>query len=179
MKERRYKKQFRIVTDVDPKTGRPVERAVYAGEYYAFPEGSPSPRRVAARVGACAAAYWLAALAYLRTGRATTHCLYALVPFMASLLPGAYLVFGLWALATAPARMTVVQKENGPGRLVRASVGCGALASLGAAGCAVFLSVSGLWAGGWPEALLTAAASGCAWAAFALSRRAYGALIRA
>lgn len=178
MKERRYKKQFRIVTDVDSRTGKPVEKAVYAGEYYAFPEGSPAPRRVAAVVGACAAAYWGLALAYLRTGRATTHCLYALVPFMASLLPGAYWLFGLWALVTAPARMTVVQKENGPGRLVRACLGCGALSAVGAAGCAVFLTASGRWAEGWPEALLTAAASGCAWAGFTVSRRAYRAVAR-
>lgn len=177
MKERRYKKQFRIVTDVDPKTGRPVEKAVYAGEYWRFPEGSPAPRRRAVGIGLCAAGYWLLALVYLRAGRATTHCLYALVPFMASLLPGTYLLLGLWAMATAPARMTVVQKENGPGRLVRASVGCGVLAAAGAVGCAVYLSLSGRWGEGWNEPLVAAAAAAFAWAGFALSRRAYRALI--
>ena len=176
MKERRYKDHYRIVTDVDPKTGRPVEKAVYAGEYYRFPEGSPTPKQLAARVGACAGAYWLCALAYLRTGRATTNCLYALVPFMASLLPGAYLLLGLWALVAAPARMTVVQKENGPGRLVRASLGCAVLSTAGALGCALFLTLSGRWGEGWFEPLCTAAAAAAAWVGFALSRRACRAL---
>lgn len=179
MKERRYKKQYRIVTDADPRTGKPRERAEYIGEYYRFPAGSPAPRRLAATVGAWAAAYWLAALAYLKTGRATTRCFYALLPLMASLLPGVYLLFGLFALASSPARMTVVQKENGPGRLVRASLGCGALAAAGAVGCAACLTVGGQWASGWPEPLLTAAAAAAAWACFAVSRRAYRKIERA
>ena len=129
--------------------------------------------------GICTALYWLGALGYLFAGRVTSHCVYALVPVIASLLPGAYLVFGLVALAASPGRMTLVQKENGPGRVVRASVGCGLLSSAGAVGCAVFLTVSGQWAGGWSEPLLTAAASAAAWAAFATGRRAYMKIERA
>lgn len=173
MKERRYKSSYRIVTDVDPKTGRPAEKAVYAGEYYRFAKGSPAPRALALRVGACAALFWLAALLYLGTARATSRCMYALVPIMASLLPGAYLLSGVWATLKAPARMTIVQKENGPGRLVRASLGCGALAGISAAGCAICLSLGGLWARGWHEPLLAALAAAAGWVAFALSRRAY------
>ena len=177
MKERRYKKDFRIVTDVDPRTGRARERAVYSGEYYCFAQGEK--RRLIASAGICTALYWLGALGYLFAGRVTSHCVYALVPVIASLLPGAYLVFGLVALAASPGRMTLVQKENGPGRVVRASVGCGLLSSAGAVGCAVFLTVSGQWAGGWSEPLLTAAASAAAWAAFATGRRAYMKIERA
>ena len=176
MKERRYKKHFRIVTDVDPRTGKARERAEYGGEYYRFPEGSPAPRRRAAAIGARAALGWAAALVYLYTARATSRCMYALVPVIAALIPGAYLLFGLFSLAASPARMTVVQRENGPGRLVRASVGFAALTAVGAAGCAVCLALSGQWAGGWSEPLLTALAAAAGWSAFAVSRRAYQAL---
>ena len=177
MKERRYKKQFRIVADVDPRTGRARERAEYSGEYYRFPQGEK--RKLTVTAGLCAALFWLGALIYLFTGRATSHCAYALVPVIASLLPGAYLLFGLVALAASPGRMTLVQKENGPGRVVRAALGCGALSCAGAVGCAVFLTVSGQWAEGWSEPLLTAAASAAAWTAFALGRRAYHKIERA
>ena len=86
------------------------------------------------------------------------------------------LLLGLFALAKSPARMTVVQRENGPGRLVRASLGCGILASAGAAGCAAFLCVCGQWASGWREPLLAAVAAAAAWAAFAASRGAFRSL---
>ena len=43
MKERRYKKEYRIVTDINPRTGRPKDIAVYTGDYWHFPEGSPTP----------------------------------------------------------------------------------------------------------------------------------------
>ena len=177
MKERRYKKHFRIVTDVDPRTGRARERAEYSGEYYRFAQGEK--RKLTATAGLCAALFWLGALIYLFTGRATSHCVYALVPVIAALLPGAYLVFGLVALAASPGRMTVVQKENGPGRLTRAALGCGVFSAIGAAGCAVYLSVSGLWGPGWYEPLLAAVAAAAAWAAFARVRKSYQALEKA
>ena len=49
MKERRYRQHYRIITDVDPQTGRPREIAEYTGDYYRFPEGSRTPRVRAAR----------------------------------------------------------------------------------------------------------------------------------
>jgi len=177
VKQRRYKKEYRIVTDVDPRTGRPREIAEYTGVYYRLPEGSP--RRRAAPIGACLALYWLAAPAYLRFARATGRCAYALLPFMLGLIPGAYGAMGLAVLARAPERMTIVQRESGPGRLLRSALGCGLFSALGAAGCAVYLSVAGRWGEGWFEPLLCAAASAAAWAAFALSRRLDRALVRA
>lgn len=171
VKERRYRRHYRIVTDVDPRTGRPREIAEYAGEYHRFPAGSPSPRRRAARLGGWHALYWLSALAYLRAARVTGRCIYALVPFMAGVLPAVYGLMGLWALARAPERMTVVQLESGPGRLARSALGCGGFSAAGALGCAVFLSVHGRWGAGWPEPLLAGAAAAAAWAAFAGARR--------
>ena len=175
VKERRYKKEYRIVTDADPKTGRPRDVAEYAGDYYRFPQGSPAPRQRALRLAAWHGLYWLCALAYLRTGRATGRCMYALVPFMIGLLPGAYGLMGLFALFRAPNRMTVVQRENGPGRLVRSALGYGAFSAAGALGCAVFLTVSRQWFA-WHEPLLCAAASAAAWIAFAASRKSFNEL---
>ena len=179
MKERRYKKEYRIVTDVDPRTGKARETAVYAGEYFRFPQGSPAPRARALRLLPWVAACWLLMLAHLRLGRVTSHCIYALVPFMAGVLPGAYALMGLWALYRCPERMTVIQRENGPGRLTRSALGCGTFCAAGAVGCAVYLSVSGQWPAGWSEPLLAACAAAAAFMAFARARRDYRQLERA
>ena len=176
MKERKYKDRYQIVTTVDPRTGRERREARYNGEYYRFPPGTPAARRRAALPGAALALYWVLALAYLRLGNATTRCLYALPPFLIGLLPGFYALMGLWAMLKAPERMTIVQRENGPGRLTRAALGCGVFTALGAAGGIVFLSLSGQWAASWIDAPLAVAAAAAAWLAFAAARRALNAL---
>lgn len=176
VKQRRYKDEYRIVTDVDPRTGKPRETAVYAGSYYRFPEGSPAPRRRALGLMPWHALYWLCALGYLRTCHATGRCMYALMPFMLGLIPGLYGLMGLFSLYRAPARMTVVDRESGPGRLARSALGCAVLSGAGALGCAVFLSVAGLWASGWHEPALCAAAAFAAWKAFRVGKKNYGCL---
>ena len=176
MKERKYKDRYEIVTSVDPRTGREKRAARYAGEYYRFPEGTAKSH--AALPGTATALYWLLALAYLRFGRATSHCMYALPPFLIGLVPGFYALMGFFTLLRAPERMTVVQLENGPGRLTRACLGCGVFGALGAAGGMVFLTLSGQWSGGWMDVLLSAGAAACAWLGFAASRRVYRAMER-
>ena len=174
MKERKYRDRYEIVTRTDPRTGREKRTARYTGEYYRFPEGSARSRAILP--GAALGLYWLLALGYLRFGRATSHCLYALPPFLLGLVPGFYGLMGLWTLLRAPERMTVVDRENGPGRLTRSCLGCGAFSALGAAGGMVFLTTAGQWAAGWLDALLSSAAAACAWVGFAASRRAYRAM---
>ena len=171
MKERRYRDSFRVVTGVDPATGRARRTAEYTGEWYAFPAGSPAPRRRGLRLCAGAGLYWLLALAHLRLGHAASHCAYALLPFLAGLIPGVYALMGAAALARAPARMTVPQRENGPGRASRAAFGCALLSAAGAVGCAVYLTLAGRWPEGWPEPLLAAAAAAAAGWTFARARR--------
>ena len=172
MKERRYRKNYRIVPGADGEK----RRVEYVGDYYRYPADGPASRGRARFPAACAGAYWVAALAYLRTARATSRCLYALVPMMIGLLPGVYMLLGLASMLGAPERLTVVQKENGPGRLTRAALGCGVFSAIGAVGCAVYLSISGQWAAGWYEPLLAAVAAAGAWAAFSRARRTYRAL---
>ena len=173
MKERRYRDSYRLVTEADPRTGKPREVAEYAGDYYRFPAGGASARQRALRSGGGVVLYWALAIVHLRLCRVTGNCMYALVPFMLGLIPGAYALMGLWTALRVDGRMTVVQMESGPGRLVRSALGCGIFSALGAAGCAICLTVSGQWPAGWTEPLTAAAASAAAWAAFGMSRRDY------
>lgn len=176
MKERKYKDQYRVVAEPDARTGSPRGRAEYSGAYYRYPAGSPAPRRRALGLGAGLALFWLFALAYLRLGRTTSRCAYALLPMIAALLPGAYGLIGAFSLLRAPERMTVLHREKGPGRAVRSALGCGILCAAGAVGCAVFLSLSARWGEGWIDCALAAAASAAAWMCFARARRDYNAL---
>ena len=179
MKERRYKKEYRIVTDINPRTGRPKDIAVYTGDYWHFPGGSPTPRQRAGRHAVWLGIYWLLALCYLRTGRATGRCMYALIPQLLGLIPAAYGLMGLMALWRAPERMTITHRENGPGRLTGSALGCSLLSAVAAIGCVIYLTLNGLWSAGWHEPLLCAIASGFAWKGFSTSRRAYDAMEKA
>lgn len=176
MKERKYKESYRFVTRIDEKSGRERRSAEYIGEYFRFPALSPAPRRRAARLAAPLALYWAAALAYMKTAGITGRCIYALPPFMLGLFPGVYGLMGLYAMLRAPERMTIVQRENGVGRLMRNGLGCGVFASLGAVGGAICLCAANGWASGWHEPLLALAAAAGGWALFTLARRDYRAL---
>lgn len=171
MKARKYKESYRLRDGIDAKTGRDRRTAEYAGAWYVFPDGAAEPKRRAARLAVPVAAYWLAALAYLKTAGVTGCYMYALVPFLLGLFPGAYALMGLYAYARAPRRMTVVQRENGVARVLRSGVGCGAFSAVGAAGAIACLFAARGWRDGWYEPLLMAAAACAAFRAFALARR--------
>lgn len=169
MKERRYKKEYRTVLKIDPKTGRERAEAEYIGAYYRF-EGDPARAR-ALRLMPWAGLFWAALLVYLKTARATGRFMAALVPALVALLPGFYMALGLVSLLRAPEKLTVVDLENGPGRLVRASLGCGVFTAVSAAGAAVCLFMNRAWPAAWHEALLPALACAAAWMAFVRARR--------
>ena len=175
MKARRYKKSYEIVTSLDEASGREKLSARYSGEWFL---SALEPRSQALRAAPGLLVYWAATVAYLLTAKATSRCMYALMPVLFGLFPGFYALLGLGGLYACPRRMTVVQKENGPGRLTRSGFGCMLLSAAAAVGCAVKLSVDGLWPQGWFEPALTAlAAAGAAWA-FRFARRGYGSLVR-
>lgn len=173
MKERRYKKEFRTVTRVDPRTGRERSELEYTGVYYRFPASSPTARERAVRLAPWIALFWLAALLYLKTANATGRFMAALVPMLAALIPGFYALLGLFALLCAPARLTVVDRENGPGRLTRAALGCGIFAGIAAVGALVCLTTGGTWRVAWHEFGLIVLADAAMWRAFAVARRDY------
>ena len=179
MKERRYREAYRIVTRRDQKSGRERREAEYAGERYRFPEGTPGPRSRALKRAVPLALFWLAALAYLKTAGITGRCMYALPPFLPALFPGVYGLMGLAAMLRAPDTMTVVQRENGVGRLMRCGLGCGVFAAAGTAGGVVCLCLARAWAGAWHEPLLTAVCAAAGWALFLAARKDYHALEKA
>ena len=176
MKARKYKELFRLRAEIDESTGRERRRAEYLGAHFAFPKDGATARERAARLAVPVAAYWAAALAYLLMAGPTGRCMYALVPFLLGLFPGAYAAMGLVAMARAPRRMTVVQRENGVARVLRNGLGCGVFSAAGTVGAVVCLSVEGVWRIGWHEPLLTAVAACAGFCAFVLARRDYRAL---
>ena len=97
----------------------------------------------------------------------------ALVPALVALLPGFYMVLGLVSLLRAPEKLTEVDLENGPGRLARASLGCGVFTAVSAVGAMICLFLNRAWPAAWHEALLPALACAAAWMAFARARKDY------
>ena len=131
----------------------------YEGEYYAFPGGASEARRCGVREGLWLAAWWALLLLHLATAWATDRCLYALMPLLVSLFPGAYGVMGVFAMLTAPDAMTVVQRDRGPDRVERAAVGGLVCTAAGALGCLVRVARLGVWTAAWHEVLLPALAA--------------------
>ena len=170
MKERRYAKYYRLAED----GGNGVS---YAGDWYRFPDGTPEPRRRALRLAAPLAAYWLCAAIYLTTASATDRYMPALVPFLLGLFPGVYGMMGLAAFARAPGRMTILQREKGPGRVVRSALGCGVFSAIATIGAAVCLTRAASWNDAWTEPALTALCAAAGFAAFARARRDYNAMM--
>ena len=146
MKERKYLDRFRV-----NGSGRGAE---YAGEYYAFPGGVQEVRQRGGRVCAWMAAFWVLTLVHLFNARVTDRCLYALMPILCALVPAAYGAMGAISTLMNPARMTVVQRDKGPGRALRSSAGAMVLIAAGTVGCVIRISLSGAWDTAWHEALL-------------------------
>ena len=141
MKERKYLDRFRVNA-----SGRKAE---YKGEYYAFPGGVREARRRGGRMAAWFIAFWAAMLVHLVNARVTDRCLYALMPLLCALIPAAYGAIGAVSTLLGPARMTVVQRDKGPGRAVRSAAGGMVLAAAGtwAASSGFRSSARGPWRG--------------------------------
>ena len=165
MKERKYLDRFRVNA-----SGRKAE---YKGEYYAFPGGVREARRRGGRMAAWFIAFWAAMLVHLVNARVTDRCLYALMPLLCALIPAAYGAMGAVSTLLGPARMTVVQRDKGPGRAVRSAAGGMVLAAAGTLGCIIRVSLVGAWALAWHESLLPLLAALAMYCAFRDSRAAW------
>ena len=170
MKARRYKKSWDIVPGLDEVTGKDRLDVRYSGDWFLCDR---PPKEWALKAAAPVAVHAAATLAYLIAARATDRCMYALMPVLLGLFPGLYALMGLYGLYRCPRRMTIVQRENGPGRLVRSSLGCTVLSAAATAGCAVCLTVNGRWTDGWYEPLLTAVAALGALTALRIARQCF------
>lgn len=174
MKERKYKEEYKLVTQLDEKTGKPRQVPVYMGDTYAHAEGVTRGKLAAAALP------WLAGFAlcygaYMMLGSPSSYCIYVLPLACCAILPLLYACLGAANMLRFTGRMTRVQKETGVARLMRSFIGCGAFTALAVLGDMVFMLRSG-FAGEWPAALLLALSSMCAWCGFAKARRIHNAM---
>ncbi|MBQ6399022.1 MAG: hypothetical protein IJI21_02770 [Clostridia bacterium] len=174
MKERKYKEDW--INETRFEGSREKRVPVYRGPLFVF-EGGASGKSLALRGLILWGLYLALLLAYFRLDFPGTRALFVFLPAGLSLFPCFYWALGLWGLFRAPEKMTRLQKENGPGRVLRSAVGCGAC-SLGAViGDAVFLLTGGSAAAEWPGLLMLLAVGGVAFAAAAVFREAERALV--
>lgn len=168
MKERRYKEDYGLETYFDEK-GREKRRAVYKGEWFA-----PDDRDVRFKYRApipfalCAAAY----LIYMKLNTPSGRCMYVLPLAACALIPLVYWAMGIVALWRNPDTLTRLQKETGPGRVLRSAVGCGVLLSMAVIGDLIFLftSPAARQNGELPGLALLAIAAACALGGFIRAR---------
>ena len=160
MKERRYKEEYRLKTQLDVKTGKPKQIPVYVGDYYRLGAGTDR-RAVAVRCLPYLAAFVLSWGAYLMKNSPSSFCIYVLPFACCAAAPVMYAVLGAVSALRAPERMTRVQKETGIARLMRSLLGCCICVSLACLGDMIFMIRNG-FAGEWFAAalLLLAAAAG-------------------
>ena len=174
MKERRYKEEYKLITQLDEKTGKPKQIPVYMGDYYAYADGVG--RAALAKAGLPYLAAFVAAYgAYMALSSPSSYCIYVLPLACCAVLPLLYAVLGAASMLRYMGKLTRVQKEKGVARLMRSLMGCGALTALALLGDVVFMVRNG-FAGEALAALMLLAASGCAFVGFDKVRRIHNAL---
>lgn len=169
MKERKYKEEYKLVTRLDEKTGKPKQIPVYMGDYYAYAQG------VTRRTLALSCLPWLAAFAalygmYMALGSPSSYCIYVLPFACCAIIPLLYACIGAVNTLRFAGKMTRVQKETGVARLLRSFIGCGVFAALAALGDVVFMLRNG-FAGEVLAALALLWASIAAWKGFGAVRK--------
>ena len=178
MKERKYADRFTVARRFDARSGRETRDVRYTGEYFRYPEGSPSPAARAGRIVPWLGLYWACLLIHLGTAGATSRTLYALMPLLLALFPGVYAVMGWVRLWRAPERMTVLDREKGIGRLVRSCAGAMVLTFAGTLGCAACVMINHVPASSsWHEVLLPLGAGLAILQSFRLARGDLGELV--
>lgn len=174
MKERRYKEEYKLITQLDEKTGKPKQIPVYMGDYYAYADGVN--RAALAKAGLPYLAAFVAAYgAYMALGSPSSYCIYVLPFACCAVLPLLYAVLGAVSMLRHTGKMTRVQKETGIARLLRSLMGCGVLTAMALLGDVVFMARNG-FAGEVLAALCLLAASGCAFVGFDRVRRIHNAM---
>ena len=157
MKERRLKENWKLeqkITDSGHETRVPV----YTGNYYRF-ENDPRSLLIAGCAGLIL--YLMVAVLFMLLKLRGTYCIYVLPVFLCGLIPGVYWAMGLFTMWRNPSRMTVVQKEKGPARVLRSALGCGIFTSMSFIGDCILLLTQHP-ENEWIDAILLALASGCA-----------------
>lgn len=173
MKERKYKEEYKLITQLDKK-GNPCQIPVYMGDYYAYAQKTTRKER-ARIVLPWYAGFTACYFVYMMLGSPSSYCIYVLPFACCAIVPLLYASLGTANTLRFTGKMTRVQKETGIARLMRSFIGCGVFTALAVLGDVIFMFRNG-FAGEWLAALLLAAASVSAWSGFAKVRRIYNAM---
>lgn len=172
MKERKYKEEYKLVTRLDEKTGKPKQIPVYIGDYY---ETAADRRTMALDCLPWLAGFIACYGVYMALSSPSSYCIYVLPFACCAIIPLLYACIGAMNALRLKGKMTRVQKETGIARLMRSFIGCSVFTALAVLGDVIFMFRNG-FAGEWLAALLLAAASVSAWSGFARMRRIYNAM---
>jgi len=138
LKERKYKEDYGFETYFDDK-GREKRRAVYKGDYFALDAGDRKAKAAPFIPFALCAAFYLI---YMKLNTHSGRCMYVLPLAACALIPLVYWAMGLVSSLRAPEKMTRLQMETGPGRILRSSVGAGVFLAMAAVGDVIFVLTS-------------------------------------
>jgi len=174
MKERKYKEEYKLVTKLDEKTGKPKQIPVYMGDYYAYAQGVSRRGLALASLPGLAAFIALYGV-YMALSSPSSYCIYVLPFACCAIIPLLYACIGAVNMLRFTGKMTRVQKETGVARLLRSFIGCGVFTALAVLGDMIFMLRNG-FAGEGLAALLLMLSSVCAWYGFARVRRIHNAM---
>ena len=176
MKERKYKEDYKLITRIDPDTGREKRVAEYVGKYYRIPmEAAALKRFMLACIGLFALSFLTLAV-YIMLNSPSSYCMYVMPIAAIALFPLLYWGMGLYSMWRAPEKMTSVQKETGVGRVLRSALGCMIFPALACIGDIVFLCLGGDFAGEWLALLMMAASAVSAGMCFVQARRVFNSI---
>ena len=145
MKERKLKEDYRLETRIDPRTGREKRVPVYQGIWFSLPPEYPRREALAWAWGS-GLGFAVLLLGYLFFGDRGTYVLYVLLPAICALMPLAYWMSGAFTLLRSREKMTRLQRETGPERVLHSAAGCLILSGMAALGESIRLLVTGRWA---------------------------------
>lgn len=169
MKERKYKEEYKLETQLDVKTGKPKQIPVYMGDHYRLGE---EKKGVALACILPLFAYLALYAAYMLLDSASARCIYVMPIAACATIPTLYALLGAVSALRAPEKMTRVQRETGVGRVMRSMMGCGVITALAVIGDAAFVLQNGMAGEGAAFALLVGA-SAAAWWGFVRSKAIY------
>lgn len=133
MKERKYKDDYGFHSYVD-KRGRDRRDAVYQGDYFILEGGAAARKKMTAESLFFLLIFAVLYLVYMKLNTPSASCMYVLPITACALIVLVYWGMGVFAMWRAPEKMTRLQKENGVGRVLRSSVGCGILLAMACVG---------------------------------------------
>ncbi|MBP3540675.1 MAG: hypothetical protein J6K72_02485 [Clostridia bacterium] len=138
MKERKYKEDYGFRSYIDSR-GKEKREAVYQGDYFAYEGGAPVRKKALVESLVFFAICLILYFVYMKLNTPSSSCMYVLPISACALIVLVYWAMGLFSMWRAPEKMTRLQKENGVGRVLRSSVGCGVLLAMASLGDILFM----------------------------------------